>query len=243
MDKKCSNCGQPIPEESSFCLHCFTIINKRTDETLVHTNKKTDKNKKLMIVIVIFIVLVSMFSIAAIAFWNNETNKKAENIDPPISTKSTLTTYSQTTQQSPITEKLTTETSTTTTTTTQTTTETTTENTAITTTSTTKKVTTTKATTSAPRVIINGDTLTDYPADKKNSSYTIPYKVSKISNNAFNNNKYIKTLIFSKREIVECDWANLFSNLPNLEIVYVYPGTSADLEGLQYFHGEIIYFG
>lgn len=249
MNKKCSNCGKSIPEESSFCLHCFTIINKRTDETLVHTNRMNSKKIKLIILIAALIIFVCAFSL--LLTLNNVTHNKSENDTIPVATKNSITEELKTTQTqtaNALSVSATKSTTTTTVATTQTATKNTTEKTTqATSKNTTEKTSktknnTTKAATTTPQVIIDGGTLTNYPTDKKSGSYTIPYKVSKISKNAFNNNKYIKTLIFSKREVVKCDWDNLFSNLPNLKTVYVYPGTSPDLEGLQYFHGEIIYF-
>ncbi len=29
MEKKCPNCGSNLPEEASFCMHCFTPLTKK----------------------------------------------------------------------------------------------------------------------------------------------------------------------------------------------------------------------
>ena len=103
---------------------------------------------------------------------------------------------------------------------------------------------TTKAppTTASNKVVISGSVLSDYPNSKQDSSYTIPYTVTSISSGAFHGNPYLKSLKFSKRTNVSCNWSNLFANLPNLEKIYIYTGTSADTQGMQYFDGEIIYY-
>lgn len=83
-----------------------------------------------------------------------------------------------------------------------------------------------------------------YPQTKSDSRYNVPSNVTSINRNAFNGNAYLKTIKFSKRVQLYVDWKNIFSdnNLKNLETIEVYPGTDADLKGIKYFNGEIIYY-
>ena len=252
LGKRCPNCGSDLPEEASFCLDCFTPLNV----TPIITKESSKKQPKGIIYLILAIVFVSALVSVLIV---STTAKKQDNSTTQSTTTAAamaikVTTSKQsTTKKTVSTEKSTAtdstaETESTTTSTTESTTKATTTTKPTTTKkkSTTKAVTTTKRAittekTTTPSVVINEGTLVSYPPDKTSSTYKIPYNVKKINNNAFNN-KYIKTIKFSKRETVECDWANLFSCLPNLKTVYVYPGTSADLEGLQYFDGEIVYY-
>lgn len=247
--KKCPNCGQNIPEEASFCLHCFSPQNV-TPIKLIEEKKK--KPKAVIFSALIALLIITLVTvIICVGGLKNDDNDKGQSTERTTAS-STVTTKRQTTtkkvsttENTTVTEITTAKPTSDTTSTEHTSTATSTEDIS-TKKATTKLTTTKKATTSektsSPSVIINGNTLMNYPAERKNTTYTIPYDVTKIANNAFNGNKYIKTLKFSKREMIECDWNNLFSNLPNLEAVYVYPGTSADLEGLQYFDGEIVYY-
>lgn len=98
------------------------------------------------------------------------------------------------------------------------------------------------ATTASNAVSISSGTLSDYPNTKQDSFYAIPYGVSTIATGAFHGNAYLRTLKFSKRANLNCNWSNLFANLPNLSTIYIYAGTSADTQGMQYFDGEIIYY-
>ena len=236
LDKKCPNCGNALPEEASFCMHCFTPLNITPLES-----SESGKNKSKRFFVLILFALCAVILVSTLICVHNSKghNDAATTSSKQVTTISTSTTRQATTQKVEATQKTTVSKSTTAKPTSTTTT-------ALQTTKTTKLTTTKKATTikttAAPPVIIEGDILTNYPADRTNSSYTVPYNVTKIAGNAFNNNKHLKTLKFSKRETVDCDWRNLFSSLPNLETVYVYPGTSADLEGLQYFDGEIVYY-
>ena len=84
--------------------------------------------------------------------------------------------------------------------------------------------------------------LKKYPSSRKSSSYTVPYEVKEISKDAFKDNKYLKTLKFSKRADLKCNWDNLFASLSGLETIYIYAGTSADTQGMQFFTGEIVYY-
>ena len=83
--------------------------------------------------------------------------------------------------------------------------------------------------------------LVSYPSSRKDRSYTVPSTVTKINSGAFRNS-YLETLTFSKRQSLDCDWAELFAGLPNLKTIYIYTGTDADTVGKQYFNGEIIYY-
>lgn len=249
MSKKCPNCNNEMPEEASFCLHCFTLISKPNLSVVEGGSNKLTKQKIGISVIAVLLICV-LFTVIAFAnnandkIVNEQTSSVANAKSAEISTQSTehtsvseaLITSDYSLQTSDTTQAQTTNTSTTITTTTPNTTTTTTV-----TTSKTTKATTKITTTVNTDVIFSGSTLISYPQGRKNSSYTIPYKVTKISNNAFDND-YLKTLKFSKREHIDCDWENLFSSMPNLKTVYVYPGTDADIEGLQYFDGEIVYY-
>lgn len=237
LDKKCPNCGNALPEEASFCMHCFTPLNTTPLES-----SELGKNKSKKFIVLIYSALCAVILVSTLICVHNSKghNDAATSSSKQVTTISTVATRQATTEKASTTKNTTLTESTTakptsTTTTAVQTTKTTTKLT------TTKKATTIKTTAVAP-VIIDDGTLKYYPADRTNSSYTVPYNVTKIAGNAFNNNKHLKTLKFSKRETVDCDWRNLFSSLPNLETVYVYPGTSADLEGLQYFDGEIVYY-
>lgn len=251
MDKKCPNCGNALPEEASFCMHCFTPLNVTPLEP---SEAGKNKSKKFIALILFALCLCAVILISTFICVHNS---KSHNDNTTTSAKQTTTISNATTKQTTTikaeavqkttvansTTKIISTTASTTAVSTskqQKTTKATTKQT--TTKKTTTKKTTTIKTTAAPPVIIDSGILINYPAGRTNSSYTVPYSVTKIAGNAFNNNKYLKTLKFSRREAVECDWGNLFSSLPNLETVYVYPGTSADLEGLQYFDGEIVYY-
>lgn len=237
LDKKCPNCGQDMPEEASFCLECFSPLNISP----IEATEKNNKNSKAIILIIIFVLIFSIVVTSIFIKSNKENNITVLNTTATGKVTKTTTSQQTTKLTTKPTTQITTKKSTTESTTpTETTTKKPTTSTTVSTTkSTTKKLT---ATTAPAEVVIDGSTLTNYPSSRKNTSYTIPYSVTKISNNAFNNNKYLKTLKFSKREKLDCNFQNLFASLPNLETVYVYPGTDADLEGLQYFDGEIVYY-
>lgn len=249
MDKKCPNCGNALPEEASFCLHCFTPLNVTPLDISEAGKNKSKKFFVLILFALCAVILISTFICVHNSKSHNDNTTTSAKQTTTISTSTTKQTTTKKTEavQKTTVAKSTTKIISTTASTTdvssskqQKTTKATTKQTT-TKKTTTKKATTIKTTALSP-VIIDGGTLTNYPAGRANSSYTVPYSVTKIAGDAFNNNKYLKTLKFSKREAVECDWSNLFSSLPNLETVYVYPGTSADLEGLQYFDGEIVYY-
>lgn len=232
-----------MPEEASFCLHCFTAFNV----TPLNLSKSGKKSSKIIIAIILIAVIIAV-STSAVVCSHSIKNHKDSTISSPVNsiTETEETVNEAVTEKESSTKKATTEkvSSTENTSKAPSTTEATekADDTKNTTKPSATKITTTVKATTASSVIIDGNMLISYPSNKKDSSYTIPDNVKKIANNAFNNNKYITTLKFSKRESVECDWSNLFSNLPNLKTIYVYPGTSADLEGLQYFDGEIVYY-
>lgn len=108
-------------------------------------------------------------------------------------------------------------------------------------TTTTEKKITSSQTEEAEKIVISSGILKHYPATATNTHYTIPHSVTKIADNAFSGNKYITSLEFSSRENLDCNYANLFNSLPNLNTIYIYPGTSPDLEGKQYFWGKVVY--
>lgn len=91
-------------------------------------------------------------------------------------------------------------------------------------------------------VVTSGSKIVYYPPGKTNSTYTISYDITEIQANAFKDNRHLRSIRFSKRENLKCNWTNLFSSVPNLNAIYIYPGTSADLNGIQHFDGEIIYY-
>ncbi|MGN1421689.1 MAG: hypothetical protein ACI4XC_09255 [Eubacterium sp.] len=253
MDKKCPYCGQSIPEEASFCLHCFTPLNivKYSD------SEDNGKSKNAITAIVFSIIIIVVLTAVLTCSISKINNDKAAAIysgnSSQISTEENISDTATFSTKETATEKITTKKATdskeasTASEASKSTSATTEKQTTIKESTPKKSETkatvkaTEKTTTSVPAVVISNGILSKYPSDRKNKSYTIPYDVTRIEKNAFNN-KYIKTLTFSKRENVECDWANLFAGLKNLETVYVYPGTSADLEGLQYFDGEIVYY-
>jgi hypothetical protein len=250
MAKKCQNCKQELPEEAVFCLHCFKSLNTYSldDKIANEINVKQHPTKsKVICICVIAIVILSIITTSLLVESHNNkvisVNAETVTNNISIATENTKTTVKQdevntttqpttTTQQTSSTQ-LTSETQ-----------STTTEQTTLsdTTATTTTKATTKVTTTVSSKVVIEKNVLVDYPSNKKSESYSIPYSVTKISANAFNNNKYLKSLKFSKQENIDCDFENLFKNLPNLETVYIYPGTNADLEGLKYFDGEIVYY-
>lgn len=238
MENKCPHCGQPMPKSSSFCMHCMQSIYEKDYQ--LKQNKKSNKNA------VIICVLAAVIAVSGILAFVIIRHKKASENLLPVSAVSTSATETSaqltTTQKAP---------------------ETTTKKAAKKKTKKEKKKATTAAqttvvkeiiyetapkptkapsTTASNKVVINGGVLSDYPNSKKDSSYTVPYSVTSISSGAFHGNTHLKSLKFSKRTNLSCNWSNLFANLPNLEKIYIYTGTSADTQGMQYFDGEIIYY-
>ena len=237
MDNKCPHCGQPMPKSSSFCMHCMQITYEKDFQ--LQQNKKSNLSAIIICILAIIVLLSGIFAIVTI---KHKRAVKQTSVKASISTtkpdtqatiqKATQTTTSATKKQTPKKQKPK------------------------------KKVTTsppttiieeiiyetapqtTKAppTTASNKVVINGSMLSDYPNSKQDSSYTIPYSVTSISADAFHGNTYLHSLKFSKRVNVSCNWSNLFASLPNLEKIYIYTGTSADTQGMQYFDGEIIYY-
>lgn len=250
MENRCPNCNSPLPTGAGFCLHCFTMLNKKAPPE----SEKVKKNKTALIVICALIIACG---VALGFFLNNKpsANKEPESVSVIVSESkseaesldektSEAVTQKATTEKTTVSETASEETSSEATTqttneiTSLTTTETTTATTETTKNSTTKKETTTKQ----EEIIIKNGVLKSYPKSLKASSYTIPYSVTKIEKGAFTGNRNIKTLKFSKRESVSCNWQSLFSELSGLKTIYIYAGTSVDTEGMQYFGGEIIYY-
>ncbi len=247
MENKCPNCGAELPEEASFCLNCM----KPRSITPPAQQPAPKKRGRLLppLLIAVIVIALSATVLRAIALRNEpETTVSA----PPsvsqaqaertteITTAKDVTTAPEATQKATTTAPTTTEATASESTTAETTTAAT---TALTTTETTTVTTTKKETTTASaEIVYEGSTLIQYPVARTESSYTVPYSVKTIADGAFGKNKNLKTVKFSKREKVNCDWEQLFSSLPNLKTVYVYPGTDADLKGLQYFDGEIVYY-
>ena len=241
MKNICPHCKAEMPEEASFCLKCMT---PRSIEKAEFPNKKSKTGIYAAVIISFLVIIATALIIIAYPRSQNLTAATTNQIQRQAVTETNPTTnitkVSSTVSTTKATKLTTTETTEKTSESTQTTEETT-ETTAETTTETTT-VTKKEATTASTKIIYNGDTLVEYPSSRKDKSFTVPYSVKKISNGAFSKNKHLKTIKFSKREKLECDWAKLYSNLPELKTVYVYPGTDADLIGLQYFDGEIVYY-
>lgn len=347
MTKKCPNCGYELPEEASFCLHCFSIVNSRKSIE-IKTNVNLFNKKKIWVsIIAVFIITIVSASVAFSAY-SSTLHRKLEKENQTTNSITTSTTSSSTSTSS-----ATTATSATTTTETPTTTEVSTE--ASTQESTTNTTTQEKTTSkrlfdyvevengvritkylgneetvvipnkiknkkvveidyktfsnnskirtikfsntnsscyissnafydlknlqalylpnnfscgsfsdilsgcnrlktiiisnggnckykSTNSVVYNDSTLVYYPSAKTNSEFTIPNYVTKIEKNAFKSNKYLESIKFSKNESFNCDWKNLFSSLENLNTIIIYAGTNADLIGMQYFDGEIVYY-
>ena len=235
MNRKCPHCGEIIPEEAKYCLKCMNYTIELSNPKTIDSINKSNKSR---IIIICTSVLIVIAAVAATIIANSSQKLETTTMLSSVSStapepSSSASIKSETTlDKTKSNETYTTEATTSTTTTTATTT-TTTEATTITTTSA-KKVT------STPKPIIRNETLISYPAKIKKTSYRIPYKVKSISSNAFNN-KHLKSLYFSERENLDCDWKSLFGGLPNLQTIYIYPGTSVDIEGKQYFQGKIVY--
>lgn len=247
MENRCPKCGCELPKDAAFCLHCFSNVNEKSPS--VATNNIKRHRPAVLIILALIIVGCGLLLLYLQKSSSNNipstttmqiTEATEQELDPSSKTIRTteertekVTTTAQPTTTAPVTTEAQT-------TVTQTTTE---EQTA----STTKQTTTQKTTQKSPQqenesIVIKDGKLISYPKNKKDSSYTIPYSVKSIKNDAFGGNPYIKKLKFSKREEITCDWANLFSSLPNLETIYICAGTSVDIEGMQYFGGEIIYY-
>lgn len=256
----CPHCGKDIPEEASFCLACYRRINSPEPAELAPSAKSAKKAP---------VAAVSLAVIALAAFIVLITSDKPDAPKPqtvshsgaPISvsaepsTAETEKTKETATASPPSTEaESKTETTTSVSTEPATEAQTTTAPASETTEKTTEKKTaektanTTKATTKAPKatvpeeVTIKNGVLLAYPSGATASSYTVPYSVTKIAPGAFAKNKYLKTIKFSKREEVECDYSGLVSDLPKLKTVYIYPGTTADLN-INCFNGKkVVYY-
>ena len=234
MENKCPHCGAQLPKSSAFCMHCMQGIYEK--EVVPAPQKKSKKSAMIILIALLAIGICSGIAYAAV---HRRAIGEQTTVSTSVSTSAaTSETQAQTTTKQTTTKK-----------------------------KKKKKKTTTKAqTTAAPdtaaaqpateatqpatqapatqntQVLISGSVLTDYPNTRRDSSYTIPYEVSSISGGAFHGNPYLRTLRFSKRANLSCNWSSLFANLPNLETIYIYTGTTADTQGMQYFDGEIIYY-
>ena len=263
MENKCSNCGKPLPQGAVFCMHCFTLNSKKLPPDINGVKKKKTALIIISLVVIICLCGAAVFSIGKARFAKEEKNatspsttvKASEIAAPSTSVTAALTTAEASTNAQTKPET----TATQTTSAPETTTATTTTATQPTAESTTKpKKETTKATkpkektakkvkkkttkAQSSEIIIENGVLKKYPSSRKSSSYTVPYEVKEISKDAFKDNKYLKTLKFSKRADLKCNWDNLFASLSGLETIYIYAGTSADTQGMQFFTGEIVYY-
>ena len=247
MENKCPKCGCELPKDSAFCLHCFSGV-KEEFPTVANNSRERHKAVALIILALIIVGCGLLLLYLQKSPSNNSpstttmqiteaTEQELASSSVTIITTEERTEKVTTTAPHTTTDSVTTETQATVK---QTTTE---EQTDSTTNHTTTQKTTQKSTQQENEsIVIKDGKLISYPKNKKDSSYTIPYSVTSIKKDAFGGNPYIKKLKFSKREEITCDWANLFSNLPNLETIYICAGTSVDIEGMQYFGGEIIYY-
>ena len=239
MSKKCPHCNQPLPKASSFCLHCFKMVTPLKE--VATPKQKSHKKQATAAIILTAIIAVSAISAYAISFDKAKEAVKFDTSAPSVSVMSTKEASVASTTDLTSTTELTT---TTEATQSEATTEQTSEAASTEQTQPAPAVTeaTTRATTISKEIIISSGVLKLYPSARSNSSYTIPYDVTKIADGAFERNTHLKSLKFSKRENLQCNWAKLFSALPNLKTIYIYAGTSADIEGMQYFDGEIVYY-
>ena len=237
LENKCPHCGKEMPKSAAFCMHCM----RAREEKKIQLKPPKKSNKKVLILCACALAV----ALTAAALWialGHKQEQAVNTVEPAVSSTaaSAATTAPTTQKQTSSTKKKakTTKEQTTKKDTTQATAaEQPPQNTPA------QPATRAPATTAASTdVVIDGSALTDYPNTKTDSSYTIPYAVSSISSGAFHGNPYLRTLKFSKRTNVSCNWSNLFANLPNLETIYIYTGTSADTQGMQYFDGEIIYY-
>ena len=262
MENKCSNCGKPLPQGAVFCMHCFTLNSKKLPPDINGVKKK-----KTALIIISLVVIICLCGAAVFSIGKARVAKEEKNATSPsttvkaseIAAPSTSVTAALTTAEAPTNAQTKPETTATQTTSAPATTTATTTATQPTAESTTKpKKETTKATkpkektakkvkkkttkAQSSEIIIENGVLKKYPSSRKSSSYTVPYEVKEISKDAFKDNKYLKTLKFSKRADLKCNWDNLFTSLSGLETIYIYAGTSADTQGMQFFTGEIVYY-
>lgn len=297
MEIPCPHCGQSVPEEASFCLHCFSVINVPKTEPVATQKNKTSHYKKIIIICTVALaVTASIFFV-----WRTHTGKTSQ--------KSAATTATTQTTQKPTQPPVTF-------------TYESTNNGIIITACNTKQTTVTipdkvnslpvigirenalgeniqhlhistgsqsvtvdealfrhlpllKTLTLPARfrikrfpacllacaqlesvtvqadnadgfhtengVLYQKNALIFYPPAKKDVSFTIPETATSLKESAFNHARFT-TLTFNKSSTFECDWETLFAALPQLESIRVYPGSSADLVGAQYFSGEIVYY-
>ena len=232
MENKCPHCGKPMPKSSAFCMHCMQGIGEK--DALAVPHHKSKKSVVLVCALVLVILLSGGIAFAAIrhrtpALSETEAADSVNVIESSVS--STAASVPSTAKKQAKTTKK----------------------------QAAKKATTAKETAAPPatqapeqptyapeqpqtkpaptaadnEVVIQANVLSDYPNGKTDSSYTIPYDVTSISANAFHGNTHLRALKFSKRTNVSCNWSNLFANLPNLETIYIYTGTSADTQGMQ----------
>ena len=239
MENNCPHCGKPLPKASSFCMYCMHAIHEKD----IAPKPRKKRKRSVMIAFISLLIIILSGSIAFVLIRNKPV--KAETSVRVSTTAVTIVTQSatQTTTAKKTTAKKETATKKKKAAKKETTTAPT-EAAVVTQPQpqTTQAPATRAATTASNAVNINGGTLSDYPNTKQDSFYAIPYEVSSIATGAFHGNAYLRTLKFSKRATLSCNWSNLFANLPNLTTIYIYAGTTADTQGMQYFDGEIIYY-
>ena len=248
MDKKCPHCNRPIPKGSSFCMYCFKNINRLKTPDICKTKRSVKRPLALIACITAIVIAVSTITVFANREHIFESTTVSTSAQTTVTTEASALTTSVDKQTTSTTAKPTTKASTTTTTKVEQTSSASTENdddeiiskSNVTAKQTTRrnKITTTKSN----KVVIESGVLKKYPSSKSSKSYAIPYNVKKINDNAFEVNTNLTSLKFSKRENLTCNWDKLFSSLPNLRTIYIYPGTSVDTTGMQYFDGEIVYY-
>ncbi len=263
---KCPNCKSDIPEEASFCLRCFTRVN--SPEKAVVSSKKRYYNKKYTLILSFCTVIIAVgigctlvragsadkavllpsenatpSQPTAVAQVQTESASEADTDAESTSAVQSVETASIQTTASPITDATVPSTASPSTAAPSTDTTTSAAKSKTAESSNTKEKVSETTKKKKAQIVIADGVLKAYPKSKKNTSYEIPYKVKRIENGAFSKNKYLKTLKFSKRMNVKCDYGNLVKSLPNLKTVYIYPGTTADVEGIQYFSGKrVVYY-
>ncbi|MEA4923126.1 MAG: zinc ribbon domain-containing protein [Eubacteriaceae bacterium] len=80
---RCSNCGNEINDNSSFCKKCGAKIEHTNDEAKangvsVQEKSKKPVNKKFLIILVVVIIVIVVAGIAAYLILHNTTEKKAD---------------------------------------------------------------------------------------------------------------------------------------------------------------------
>lgn len=220
MSKKCPNCNEYIPDEASFCMNCFTKISPVISEK----SNENNKNKKIFSS-KIFLTILAILIISGCATFVLCNQIGSNNITPSSST--TLNNVTKNTSSTAEIISTTSNATTVATSSASTTNTTTTTSTVTTTTNPTTEKTTTKKETTQPSGTMkyssygNGVVITSYSGNESN--IIIPDKiegktVNAVSENAFSNNKYIKSITFEEGSSPKTlnIKSNAFNNLSSL---------------------------